>query len=272
MPAMVVSPVSLTPEELEQLKRTRPKMPTLLGLGAAFEEKAWELTPPAPDAAAATFDLSRRARARAPAAPEAASPAGSIPAAGAPPLDVPMADWDDVDDGPTQPEPDVLQADDSRRERRIMRELFAVIDGLRPLQRQRLEEQMSLEQLCQATPEALSDELQTPLERARELRNVVAAYGIERHARSTGADFAVQLAEAVSELARRSREFDACDEEQGKEQRLARQRRRDALSRLNLLLAERGELELLDVLEPCAIAERLERLHEWLGSGSSRQG
>ena len=75
---------------------------------------------------------------------------------------------------------------------------------------------------------------------------------------------------ALSELEQRSRELDGHDEDQDAEQRLARVRQRAALTRVNLLLAERGELDLLDVLEPCATAERVERLREWLSSDAAR--
>jgi hypothetical protein len=41
--------------------------------------------------------------------------------------------------------------------------------------------------------------------------------------------------------------------------------------RVNLLLAERGDLALLDELEPMAVAERVERLSELIGLGAGER-
>ena len=53
--------------------------------------------------------------------------------------------------------------------------------------------------------------------------------------------------------------------------RLSRQRRREAMMRINLLLVDRGELELVDRIEPCGASERIERLRDWLDSSAQRQ-
>jgi hypothetical protein len=215
-PAMVVSPVSLTAEELELAAGSRPKMQTLLGLGMGFGVEV-----PA----------------------DYAGPNEAFPTAHA--RSRPMAT--------------------AANERRIMRELFAALDGLLPAQRRRLEREMTLEKLALATPEELSRELETPIERARALSELVVSYFRERQTRAA-TDSLQSLSGALDELEQRSRELDEHDEDQDAEQRLARVRRRAALTRVNLLLAERGELDLLEVLEPCAIAERVERLREWLSS------
>ena len=47
--------------------------------------------------------------------------------------------------------------------------------------------------------------------------------------------------------------------------REARQRRRQSLTRVNLVLAERGDLEHLVELEPLAVAERIARLQQLVG-------
>jgi hypothetical protein len=112
--------------------------------------------------------------------------------------------------------------------------------------------------------------LEAPIERARALHELVASYFSERQTRAAS-DSLQTLSVALEELAQRSRELEERDEDQDAEQRLARVRRRAASTRVNLLLAERGELDLLDVLEPCATAERLERLREWLSSDAVRQ-
>ncbi len=153
-----------------------------------------------------------------------------------------------------------------RREQRIVRELFTVVDGLNRDQRCRLEEQMRFEELGLSTPEALSDEFEAPIERTRELSLVFQAYRMERQARAPDVGNAIGLSRAMDELEKRAREFEDCDEEQGKEQRLARRRRRQALTRVNLLLAERGELEWLDVLEPLSVTERVEQLRQLLSA------
>ena len=217
---MVVSPVSLTAEELELAAGARPKMQTLLGLGRGFGVEV---------------------------PPNHTGQNEAFPGAHA-------------SSRPTAP---------PANERRIIRELFAALDGLLPAPRRRLEREMTLETLARATPDVLSRELVAPIERAQALSELVASYVRERQTRAA-TDSLESLSHALSELEQRSRELDEHDEDQDAEQRLARVRRRTALTRVNLLLAERGELDLLDVLEPCAIAERVERLREWMSSDAAR--
>lgn len=216
-PAMVVSPVSLTAEEVQLPAGARPKMQTLLGLGMGYGLEV------APDTA--------------------------------------------VD--AQQPQP--IPARALNNEPRIVRELLCAIDGLLPMRRRRVEERMTLQQLGRATPELLAAELATPLERARAVGQLVAEYLRERQTRASEADNCQRLIDAVEELARRARELEACDEDRDEEQRMARSRRRDALRRVNVLLAERGELDLLDELEPCAVAARLMRLRAWLNAEAAGQ-
>lgn len=229
-PVMVVSPVSLTAEELQLPEGARPKMQTLMGLGMGIGveivvDSAAPSRPPEPPA---------------PASPEPR--AEELP-----------------------PKPSAA----TESERRIMRELFTALDGFLPAHRRRVEREMTLEQLARATPDLLSRELEAPIERARALSEVVASYFLERQARAA-TDTLQALSAALDELEQRARELEEHDEDQDMEQRIARVRRRAALTRVNLLLAERGELDLLDVLEPCATAERLSRLREWLSSDAAR--
>ncbi len=173
-----------------------------------------------------------------------------------------------------------------RRERRILHELFLARDGLDAEQRQRLEREMTLDQLRVAAPEALAAAFQAPLERALELCQVVRAYCAEREARppDTGGSTAARAGElsgfpvgsstfwaALEQLEQHCQKFADCDEDDSTELRALRQRRRDALTRVNLLLAEDGEIELLDMLVPCALTERIRRLRSWFGVDAEGQ-
>jgi len=158
--------------------------------------------------------------------------------------------------------------DSSRaRERRIASELLASVDGLRVRARQQFAAEKTLSHLVGATAELLADELETPIERAQELARRVASYEAERRARSIDIGHQAVLHEAVIELDQRQRQFDESDESA----RAARQERREALLRVNLLLAERGDLALLDELEPMAVAERVERLSALIGLGAGER-
>jgi hypothetical protein len=158
--------------------------------------------------------------------------------------------------------------DSSRaRERRIANELLASVDGLRVRARQQFAAEKTLSHLVGSTPELLAEELDTPIERAQELARRVASYEAERRARPIDIGHETALREAVIELDRRQRQFDASDESA----RAARQERRDALLRVNLVLAERGDLALLDELEPMAVAERVERLSVLIGLGAGER-
>jgi hypothetical protein len=172
--------------------------------------------------------------------------------------------WRLSDSVPEWPAPARSLRDSSRaRERRIANELLASVDGLRLRGRQLFAAEKTLSHLVGSTPELLAEELDTPIERAQELARRVASYEAERRARPIDIGHETALREAVIELDRRQRQFDASDESA----RAARQERRDALLRVNLVLAERGELALLDELEPMAVAERVERLSVLIGLG-----
>jgi hypothetical protein len=164
-----------------------------------------------------------------------------------------------------------LARETRRREQRLVRELLAVVDGLNPERRTRMTRQMRLDQLISATPETLARAFDAPLERARELNRILAAYRAERQTQPPDVGNWLGLTQALNELSRTANEFDDCDEEERKEQRLARQRRRQASTRVDLLLAERGELDLLGALEPCCVSERIERLRAWLASETERR-
>jgi hypothetical protein len=157
-----------------------------------------------------------------------------------------------------------------RRETRIMRELLSVVDGFKRDQRARLEEQMRLEELSSMPAEAIAEEFEAPLERAEELRVVLEAYRRDRQTRPPDLGNALGLSRALRELVRTSDEFDDCDPELKEPQRLLRLERRRALTSVNLLLAERGEFEWLEQLEPLSIGERVERLEQWLDVSSER--
>lgn len=157
-----------------------------------------------------------------------------------------------------------------RREARVVRELLAQVDGLKSDQRARLEQQMGLEELLAMAPEALADELEAPPERGSELRQALVTYCQERQTRAPDVGNAVALGLALGELERQCQAFEACDPEQKEAQRRLRTTRRRALSVVNLLLAERGELEWLEQLEPLSIGERLGRLRPWLEGSRER--
>jgi hypothetical protein len=157
-----------------------------------------------------------------------------------------------------------------RREGRVMRELLTSVDGLRRDLRARLEEQMRLEQLEALTVEALADELEVPQERAVELQRVLAAYRQDRETRRPDLNNTLGIHMALSELEQRANDFDDCDPEDKRSQRECREKRRLAMSRVTLLLAERGELEWLELLEGLSIGERTERLRQWLDAAAER--
>ena len=157
-----------------------------------------------------------------------------------------------------------------RRETQVMRQLLAEVDGLKRDQRARLEEQMRLEELANMSPETIAEEFGAPLERASDLRRVLDGYREERLRRAPDVSNASGLRLALAELDRQCQAFDDCDPERKDALRVLRAHRRQALSAVNLLLAERGELDWLEQLEPLAIGERVERLKLWLDTGSER--
>jgi hypothetical protein len=154
------------------------------------------------------------------------------------------------------------------REQRILRELCGALDGLTSGQRGRLELEQRLESLSGARTEELAQWLQTPIERASTLSAIAVAYRLDWQSRAPDVGNCMAIERALDELEQSARALAAFDDEQGHEQRHARRRRREALTRVNLLLAERGELSLLQTLEPCAALERIERLRAWLPSAS----
>ncbi len=154
------------------------------------------------------------------------------------------------------------------RGQHIVRELCAALDGLTGEQRADLE-QWGLHVLTGMGPEELAERLSTPVPRARSLSLLALGYKLDRQAQPPDVGNRTALELAWAELRRCAGAFDACDGEQGREEQLARQKRREAGTRLRLLLAERGELTLLASLEPCATAELLERLRIWLDSTAS---
>ncbi len=301
--ALVVSPVSLTPEEVQLPPGARQKMPTLFGLGSPLA------TPALPDTSApaqllADFALKlwsgplsrawlpelRRcadvlllaARHRhAPGLVESLARLLALLAdadAGAPvPATTPL-------EGSLRalllhemsrlaaalhewpPLARDLEAEARRRQARVARELLAVVDGLRREVRARVEN-LPLEQLDEMPAEVLAVQLETPVERAAELCAVLAGYRQERLARGPDVNNALALAVALDDLEQKCRAFDACDAEEKDEQRRLRAARRRAVSALAVLLAERGELVWLDEVEPYSIAERVERLRGWLAAG-----
>jgi hypothetical protein len=159
-----------------------------------------------------------------------------------------------------------------RREVRIVRELLLAVDGTRRDQRARLEQQVRLEALGSMTGESLAQELAAPVERGRELRRVLDAYFSERQTSEPDFERRLGLRRAIDRLETAARAFDDADPEQKAMQRTLRAARRDAMSAVNILLAERGEHEWLDVLEPLSIGERIERLRHWFGSTLQRTG
>jgi hypothetical protein len=154
-----------------------------------------------------------------------------------------------------------------RRETRIVRELLANFDGIKRDHRARAEEMMRLEELAGMSAETLAEEFELPRERADELRLSLEAYRERQRGRAPEPGHEGRGKRALQELQASMLAFDSCDPEQKSEQRVLRDERRQAMTRVNLLLAERGELEWLDVLESLSFAERIERLEQWLESG-----
>jgi hypothetical protein len=115
-----------------------------------------------------------------------------------------------------------------------------------------------------------SRQFAAPLERAEELRRVIDSYCQERQTRPPDVGNTIGLSLALDELERQCQAFDDCDPEQKDALRMLRGLRRQALSAVNLLLAERGELDWMDQLEPLTISERVERSRRWLAAGSER--
>jgi hypothetical protein len=163
-----------------------------------------------------------------------------------------------------------LAEETRRRETRIVRELLEAVDGLRRDQRARLTEQMRLEELSTLTPEALAEEFETPKARAEELSNVLTGYRELRQRCEPDVGNVRGCTHALAELERAQREFEQCDTERKDEQRALRSTRRKAMTALALQLAERGELEQLELLEPLCFAERIERLRQWLDAAVER--
>ena len=297
--ALVVSPVSLTEEELQLQEGARPKALTLTGLGAVraapvplgvqrperlgdaltlVADFALKLSLGAVSAlwthdvlqaaatlqaaarrredAALTVALSRLRESLESGTPDGAGRVAILEALHALPALLP--EW-------PESAKDLTQAARVRGQR-ILHELFSILDGLTFELRERLERSMSLEELSRCSPEALADALDTPVERAQELGEIVAAYALERQAEPPDPGNLRGLSRALDELVQRCREFDEHDGELGNRLRLSRQRRREAMMRINLLLVDRGELELVDRLEPCGASERIERLRDWLDS------
>ncbi len=157
-----------------------------------------------------------------------------------------------------------------RRETRVVRELLASVDGLKRDQRARLEEHMRLEELATMSAEALAEELLVPVERAQELEQLLAGYRRERRASAPDVGNTLALRLAIAELERKNDAFDDCDPEQKEAQRVSRGERRQAMTAVQLLLAERGELEQLDQLESLSFGERVERLRQWLDAACEK--
>jgi hypothetical protein len=306
--ALVVSPVSLTPEEVQLPPGARQKMPTLFGLGSPLS------TPALPDSSApaellADFafklrcgplsrawlpELRRSADVLLLAARHRHAP-GLVESLAR--LLALLADADAGADAVTPLQGSLrdlllhelsrlaealhewpplardLEAEAQRREARVARELLAVVDGLRRDVRSRVEA-LPFEKLASMSAEALAVELETPLERAAELWAVLDGYAQDRMARGPDIGNALALGLALDDLEQKCRAFDACDGEQKDEQRRLRLARRRALAALDVLLAERGELAWLDELEPYSMGERVERLRGWLvasRAGTSRE-
>jgi hypothetical protein len=163
-----------------------------------------------------------------------------------------------------------LAEEGRRREARVLRELLASVDGLKRDQRARLEEQSRLEELAAMSAEALAEEFVAPLERAEEIGQLLAAYRLERRTRAPDLGNLLGLRLAIDELERKNDEFEDCDPEQKEAQRMSRGNRRQAMTAVQLLLAERGELDQLDQLEPLSFGERVERLRQWLDAASEK--
>ena len=159
-----------------------------------------------------------------------------------------------------------------RREIRVVRELLLSIDGTRRDQRARLEQQVRLEVLGGMTAQALAQELGAPVERGTELRRVLDAYLGERQASEPDLGNRLGLARALERLEDAARAFDDADPELKDVQRALRGARRDAMTAVQLLVAERGEHEWLDLLEPLSVGERIERLKQWLRAAADDAG
>lgn len=163
-----------------------------------------------------------------------------------------------------------LAEETRRRETRLVRALLESVDGLRRDHRARVAEQVRFEELAALAPEALAEEFETPVERAAELSQVLAGYRVRRESNAPDVGNVHGLERALAELERAQERFEDCDPERKDVQRAVRAERRRAATGLCLELAERGELEQLDLLEPLSVAERIERMQQWLASEVER--
>jgi len=163
-----------------------------------------------------------------------------------------------------------LAEETRRRETRLVRALLESVDGLRRDHRARVAEQVRFEELAALAPEMLAEEFETPVERAAELSQVLAGYRVQRQSGAPDVGNVHGLERALAELERAQERFEDCDPERKDVQRAARAERRRAATGLCLELAERGELEQLDLLEPLSVAERIERMQQWLATEVER--
>ena len=86
-----------------------------------------------------------------------------------------------------------------------------------------------------------------------------------------GRTYTQSINDALLRLESSAAAFDyTCNGDDAREKRTARRRRQQAITAMNLLLAELGEAELLGELARCSVNERLERLREWIAQTGAK--
>lgn len=144
------------------------------------------------------------------------------------------------------------------RDRLVMHVLLGTIRGLSPALRTRLVGVENCpERIAQSPITQLSATLGTSEEMASVLRATCKTYAELKAARKDSASNLSLLEKALTELQLQSKSFNECDEDDRKLRRKRRQAVQDAVTAVNLLVAESGDQALLHDLERHSIAERI---------------
>jgi hypothetical protein len=163
---------------------------------------------------------------------------------------------------------DVMQAK-ALRERLIIEELLAHTLGVTAVARQRLKDKgyANLDRLAEVDARVLAEQAELTPEQAQNLLSAFSDY-VKAHAERAplaGRTYTQSINDALLRLESSAAAFDyTCNGDDAREKRTARRRRQQAITAMNLLLAELGEAELLGELARCSVDERLELLREWI--------
>jgi hypothetical protein len=170
---------------------------------------------------------------------------------------------------PWLPMPRDVMTAKAHRERLIIDQLLAHAMGVTSVARQRLKDKgyANLDRLSEVDARVLAEQAELTPEQAQ---NLLSAFGdyVKSHAERAplaGRTYTQSINDALLRLESSAAAFDyTCNGDDAREKRTARRRRQQAITAMNLLLAELGEAELLGELARCSVNERLERLREWI--------